>query len=176
VIVFRDSRELSRFLGSVIAPGETVVVGLGSELRCDDGFGVYVASALSNVVSRYSRRNCVEVVNAGTAPEAYLDTLSSRRVVVLVDAVLAQPEPPAIVVLRKEEVPPQGISLSTHSLDLRLLLDLVGGEVYLVGTRPQCLELNLGVTKPVARAIREVVVAFLEALKSLRCIKLFKNF
>ncbi|MCC6047863.1 MAG: hydrogenase maturation protease [Desulfurococcaceae archaeon] len=175
MIVLQDSRELSRFLESIIVPGETVVVGLGNELRCDDGFGVYVALALSNVVSRYSKRRCVEVVNAGTAPEAYLDTLSSRRVVVLVDAVLAQPEPPTIVVLRKEEVPPQGISLSTHSLDLRLLLDLVEGEVYLVGTRPRCLELNLGVTESVARAIKEVVGAFLEALKSLRCIKLFKD-
>jgi len=171
VIVFQGSEDLSRFLESAIAPGETVVVGLGSELRCDDGFGSYVAVALSNIVSRYSQRDCVEVVNAGTAPEAYLGVLSNKRVVILVDAVLVQLEPPSLVVLRKEEIPPQGTSLSTHSLDLKLLLDLIGGEVYLVGTRPQCLELSLGVTEPVARAIREVIKAFLEALKNLHCIK-----
>jgi len=170
-MVFQDSRGLSKFLESVIAPGETVVVGLGSELRCDDGFGSYVASALSNIVSRYSQRECVEVVNAGTAPEAYLGILSSRRVVILVDAVLAQPNPPSLVVLRRDEIPSQGTSLSTHSLDLKLLLDLIEGEVYLVGTRPQCLELGLGVTEPVARAIKEVLKAFLEALKKLQCIK-----
>jgi len=171
MIVLQGSRDLSRFLESVIAPGETVVVGLGSELRCDDGFGSYVTVALSNIVSRYSQRSCVEVVNAGTAPEAYLDVLSSKRVLILVDAVLAQPEPPSLVVLRRDEIPSQGVSLSTHSLDLKLLLDLIGAEVYLVGTRPLCLELSLGVTEPVARAIKELIKAFLEALKNLNCIK-----
>jgi len=170
-MVFQDSRDLSEFLESVIVPGETLVVGLGSELRCDDGFGSYVAVALSNIVSRYSQRECVEVVNAGTAPEAFLGILSSKRVVILVDAVLAQPNSPYLVVLRRDEITPQGTNLSTHSLDLKLLLDLIEGEVYLVGTRPYCLELSLGVTEPVARAIKEVLKAFLEALKKLQCIK-----
>lgn len=166
-----NEAELETLLRRIIVPGETVVVGVGSELRCDDGFGPYIARSLLNFLARYSRRECVVVVDAGTALESYVDILNTKKTAVILDAVEASVPYSEIVLLDRDDVPKYSATLSTHTIGFDVLLTLVKSDIYIVGTRPQCLDFRLGVTKPVARAIQAVIKAFIGVLREHRCLE-----
>lgn len=171
MLIVSTEAELEELLRKIVVPRETIVVGVGNELRCDDGFGTYLARSLSNLLSRYSKRECIEVVDAGTAPESYLDVLNSKRVVVLLDAVEVSIPPSEVIILNRDEIPNYRTALSTHTIGIDVLLDLIDSEVYIVGTRPLCLDIRLGVTEAVARAIRKVIKAAIGVLDSYGCLE-----
>ncbi|MEM2007019.1 MAG: hydrogenase maturation protease [Sulfolobales archaeon] len=171
MLVVSTEAELEEFLRNVIIPGDTVIVGIGSELRCDDGFGVYLARSLSNLLEKYSKRECVTVVDAGTVLESYLDILNSNKVSILLDAIEAPIPPSEIALLSGNEISDHRVVLSTHTIDVSLLLNLVTSEIFVVGTRPQCLDIRLGVTKPVAQAIQRTIKAVISVLENLGCIE-----
>ncbi|MDW8010772.1 MAG: hydrogenase maturation protease [Sulfolobales archaeon] len=164
-----SEEELREFLGKVVIPGSTAVVGIGNELRCDDGFGVYLARSLSNLLARYSRRTCVVVVDAGTSLESYLDILNTAKVSIILDTVEAPVPASEIVVLDRHDIPKYSTTLSTHTMGMDLVLSLVESSIYVIGTRPVCLDVKIGVTKPVARAIQKIVKAFIYVLKHMEC-------
>ncbi len=171
VMVLSSAEELAKLLKEIVVPGETVVVGVGSELRCDDGFGVYLARSLGSLLARYSTRECLVVVEAGTALESYLDVLNSKRISILLDAVEAPLPPSDIAVLYRGEIPAYREVLTTHTIGIDALLNFIESDVYVVGTRPMRLDVGLGVSEPVARAIRKVLRAFLEVLDSHGCME-----
>lgn len=171
MMVVSTEAELEELLKKILIPRQTIVVGVGNELRCDDGFGTYLARSLSNILARYSREECVEVVDAGTAPESYLGVLNSKRVVVFLDAIEASAPPSEVIVLDKGEIPHYRTTLSTHSIGIDVLLSLLNSEVYVVGARPLCLDIRLGVTGAVARAMGKVIKAVIKVLGDYGCLE-----
>ncbi|MCX8184418.1 MAG: hydrogenase maturation protease [Sulfolobales archaeon] len=171
MVVIVSEEELKLFLERVLIPGESVVVGIGNELRCDDGFGVYLARSLSNLSAKYSKRKCLLVIEAGTAVESYLDILSTAKISLILDVVEAPIPLSEIVVLSRSDIPKYPTSLSTHTIGIDTLLSLVKSDIYVIGTRPICLDVRLGVTKYVAEAIRKIVKAFIYVLERRGCIK-----
>lgn len=163
--------ELETLLKQIFVPGDTVVMGVGSELRCDDGFGSYVARSLLNLLARYSRRECVVIVDAGTAPESYIDVLNTKKTAIILDAVEVSAPYSEIILLDRDEVPKYTTTLSTHTIGFDVLLTLVKSGTYIIGTRPLCLDFKLGVTKPVARAIQVVIKAFIGVLREYCCLE-----
>jgi len=171
VLVVSTEAELEELLRKVVIPGETAIVGMGSELRCDDGFGVYLARSLSNLLARYSKKECVTVVDVGTALESYLDVLNSKRVSILLDAIEAPIPPSDIALLSGNEISEHSVVLSTHTIDVSLLVGLVTSEVFVVGTRALCLDIRIGVTKPVAQAIQKTIKAIIRVLERYGCVE-----
>ncbi len=171
MIVSSSEEDLRKLLEKIVIPGEAVVVGVGSELRCDDGFGVYLARSLGNLLARYSRRECLVVVDAGTALESYVDVLNSRRISIVLDAVEAPVSPSDVVLLHRNEIPVYRGILSTHAIGIDALLNLVKSEVYVIGTRPTCLDVRLGVSESVARAVQKVLRAFVGVLVGYECLE-----
>lgn len=171
MLVISTEAELEELLKKIVIPRETIVVGIGNELRCDDGFGTYLARSLSNILARYSKKECIEVLDAGTALESYLDLLNSKKVVILLDAIEVSVPPSEVIVLNRDEIPDYRTTLSTHTIGIDVLLNLVDSEVYVVGTRPVCLDIRLGITEAVARAIRKVIKAVISVLGSYHCLE-----
>lgn len=164
MLLLENENEIKKFLETIVTQDKVLIVGVGNELRCDDGFGVYVARALENILAKYSKEDHLTVVDAGTSLESYLDLMNSSKVTIILDVIEAPAPYSKVIVLQKHEIPDHGSSLSTHSIELGVLLGLVRGDVYVVGTRPVCLSYNVGVSSSIAEVIRIIIKAFLEVL------------
>jgi hydrogenase 3 maturation protease len=136
------------------------VVGIGHELRGDDGAGLAVARALQTALADEER---VLVIDAGSAPENQTGPLRRFRpdVVLFVDAAQMDEQPGVIRWLPWKET--DGISASTHTLSPsilgRFLISQVGCEVALLGIQPANDAINDRLSPEVAEAVDTVVDA-----------------
>lgn len=135
-----------------------VVLAVGNRLRKDDGFGVYVGSAL-----RRLRLKDVLILEAGMAPEMFLTPILEFNPshLIVVDSIYAGLKPGAIVVSDCERLTEE-ISLSTHRVSMRLLakyLRFMGfkGKILIVGVQPEDLSLGEGLSPKVEEAKERVV-------------------
>ncbi len=97
------------------------VVGLGNALRSDDAAGMLVVHALSQRACAADKA-CVLILEAGHAPENYTADIRgfSPDVIVLVDAADMGKEPGTVEWINEEDI--DGMSASTHSLPLSMLV------------------------------------------------------
>ncbi|MEM3555426.1 MAG: hydrogenase 3 maturation endopeptidase HyCI [Candidatus Micrarchaeia archaeon] len=128
--------------------GRVVFIGVGNELRGDDGVGVYIARKLR-------KKN---VINAGVAPENFIGKIKRMQPerIVIFDALDfgGKPGEVRVVDARKTE----GIKISTHSLPLSFFCKLFDGvEVYLVGIQPKEREFGASLSKEVVRSADRLI-------------------
>jgi len=128
--------------------GNVVILGVGNELRGDDGVGVHIAS-------RVKRRN---FINAGVAPENFVGKIKRMKPerIVIFDALDfgGKPGEVKIVDARKTE----GLKISTHSLPLSFFCKLfedIG--IYLVGIQPKNNEFGKGMSNEVVERAEKLV-------------------
>lgn len=143
-----------------------LVLGLGNVLCGDDGVGPAVIAELGR---RYAPPEGARVVDGGTLGLALLPLLAGAEDVLLVDAVRTGEEPGALVRLAGDDVAPAVRErLSVHQVGVADLLDglrLCGHwprRLTLVGVVPETLELQLGRSPVVERAIPDLVEAVVE--------------
>jgi hydrogenase 3 maturation protease len=108
--------------------GKIVIVGVGNELRGDDGVGVYIAN-------RLKRRN---VINAGVAPENFIGKIKKMKPerIVILDALDFGGKPGEVKIVDARKT--KGLKISTHSLPLSFfckLFENIG--IYLIGIQPK---------------------------------------
>lgn len=143
------------------------VVGVGSELRADDGAGVEVVRKLKKLLT--SSR--VLLVEAGPVPEHYLEELERFKPshVLFVDAADFNASPGSVVLAKPESV--VGRAISTHKLPLSLLAsylhEQLGARVALLGIQPKNVELGGGMSAEVKMAVVETARALSRVLGSL---------
>lgn len=148
---------LRKALGT--APSEArpvVVLGVGSEMRCDDAAGLRVAAA----VSRAGLPN-VHCIQAGPAPENF--TSEIRRIhpaaVIIVDCAHMGDPPGALRLIDPREI--GGVSFGTHGLPLNVLAEYLrqetGCTVLILGIQPASVEVGEAVSAPVLGAVEEAV-------------------
>jgi hydrogenase 3 maturation protease len=128
--------------------GNVVILGVGNELRGDDGVGVYIASRL----------NGKNVINAGVAPENFVGKIKRMRPerIVIFDALDfgGRPGDVRIVDARKTE----GLKVSTHSLPLSFFSKLFGKtEIYVVGIQPKSNEFGSKMSREVKKSAEELI-------------------
>jgi hydrogenase 3 maturation protease len=119
------------------------IVGIGSELRGDDGVGPYLVQRLS---SSLQERDSLLMIDAGLAPENCTGLL--RRfvpdLVILIDAADLEQTPGSMEVIPWQDS--IGLSASTHSLPLNLfakyLKQELNCEIVLLGIQPVNIRLN----------------------------------
>ncbi|MBA3052056.1 MAG: hydrogenase maturation protease, partial [Candidatus Omnitrophica bacterium] len=115
-------------LGNIIDT-DFIVVGIGNELRGDDGAGIYIAAE--------GMKECAgKFIDAGMAIENHIFKITAinEKLVFIVDAMGGDGEAGQIKIIELDKLNSQGIS--THSLSLKMI-DLffkeAGQKVYLVG-------------------------------------------
>jgi hydrogenase 3 maturation protease len=135
----------------------SVVVGVGNELRGDDGAGAVVARELWETVPW-------PVIQAETAPESFLMKIVSLEPdsVVVVDAIHLGAEPGSVRLLTADQLTGQGPS--THGPAPLTFLDALRAlhpcRQAVLGIQPQNSEFGAGLSEPVRRAVGSVVEIF----------------
>lgn len=144
-------------------PASTLVLGLGNLLCGDDGLGI---AALERLRARYDVSPDVALVDGGTLGLALLPTLEDADAVWILDAVAADAPPGTFVALEGRDVEPalRG-RLSPHQIGVADLCDAMHwrdtwpASVRVLGLVPAGIELGLGLSQPVARALDALVEA-----------------
>jgi hydrogenase maturation protease len=110
-----------------MAGPEIVVLGVGNLLLSDEGVGVHVARRLRTLPFPPS----VEIVDGGTAGLDLIEFCRGKRKIIIVDAVLADDEPGAILRLRPEDLswPPGSERYSSHQDGLQEFLRMCPGMI-----------------------------------------------
>jgi hydrogenase maturation protease len=136
-----------------------VVVGIGNDLRCDDGAGLIAARDLAAAAG-------VPLILAGEVPENYLDVIRGHAPewVLLVDATDFGADPGETVILRFDGDTTSiagARSPSTHRPSLsilrRYITEEMGAEVWLLGIQPRCVDLGAPMSEEVREAIPRAV-------------------
>jgi len=156
-------RELLNFLSGY---KKALVMGVGSELRGDDAAGIYVVKLLRER-ARWGGSK-IALISAGTAPESFFGKILKMRPshMLLVDTVLSGGRPGDILLLKGDELPLDR-SLSTHTIPIRLLLELIKQlthvRVLIAGICPESLEYGLSLSDPVRRSAELLADLILKA-------------
>jgi len=144
-----------------------VVIGVGSEMRGDDAFGVLAARELAAGLGDAARE--VEVLEGGTAPENLAERAArtSPRTVVLIDAADFGGEAGELKVLDPEAL---GWSLGggTHAPSLELLATYLkercGARTIMLTAQPVSTEFGTGISPALKAAASRAAEALRVAL------------
>jgi hydrogenase 3 maturation protease len=147
------NKELSEQLNK-LRNSSTVIVGIGNTLKGDDGAGPLVCEQLSGKV-------CAELIDTGTVPENYIQTIIKKapQNLLIIDAIDFGASAGTINIFKPEQL--NSLVLSTHTLSPRLFVDMVCREikvdVYFVGIQPAQIQLGQPQSAQVSQAIQWLV-------------------
>lgn len=140
-----------------------VIMGIGNDIRGDDGIGPYIVENIKHLES-----SNVSILNVTTAPENFTGKI--RKIdpthIIIVDAVIMNEGPGKIKIVKKEEV--AGVSISTHSMSLSYFVNYLELEkpynILFIGIEPESMELGQGLSPLVKSSSDEIINIFTEIL------------
>jgi hydrogenase maturation protease len=145
---------------------KTVILGLGNQLRRDEGIGVHVAQAMEH----WDLPPGVQVIDGGTSALDVLLCLESQTRLVIVDAVVGGCEPGTVYRLRTADLGSEGVCqrpLSLHELGPLEALALAGdrfSEVVIIGVEPKELGWGLELSPELAAKVPELAKLALQEI------------
>ena len=138
----------------------TAVIGLGSPLMGDDGFGLIALERLRDEWDLHD----VELADGGTWGMSLLPIIEECDRVVLLDAIAANANPGDIVVLERDRLPIYLTrKLSPHQVDVRDVLAVaewrgtLPDETVAIGIQPKAVEMGLGLSTEVENSLDAAV-------------------
>jgi len=137
---------------------KTVIMGIGSVLKTDDGVGVFITEKLKST-------NIKNVIVAEATPEHWLGFLANKgfEKLLIIDSVLFGGEVGEIRILDLKEISKRfGL---THSSSLHLFYDFISGEgnikvLKVLAIMPESLEVGESLTPPVRKSADEIILFF----------------
>jgi hydrogenase 3 maturation protease len=163
----RTAPALNTRLPKINPQTRLAILGIGSELRCDDAAGVMVARRL---MSRLPERPNLLILDTGAVPESFTGPVRrfDPEIVLLVDAADMGLEPGGVGVVEWHEA--GGLSASTHTLPVPVVAQYLQSElncrVFLVGLQPHKLEFLEKMTPAGHQAVETAVNGLIRWLKS----------
>ena len=142
-----------------IIKGRTVFVGVGNELRSDDGIGLLIIEKLRDMI------DC-PCINAGQVPENSFGPIVKERpdTVIIIDAVQLFTKPGSYQLLTEMDI--QHTGFSTHTLSLSVFMQYLSeasdADVYLLGIQPRSTEFGQGLTPQLEDSLDEIVNLIVE--------------
>jgi len=134
-----------------------IIMGVGNELKADDGLGPYSIQILSQDLKDKPQ---ITLINAGSVPENFTGKIRKENPthIILIDAVLMEEAPGYTRLIKKEEIKNMGIS--THSMPLSYLINYLELEktynICFIGIQPADLSLKLELTPEVKESTEEL--------------------
>lgn len=113
-------------------------MGIGNELKYDDGVGPYIISKLSKL----SLKDNILLINAQTVPENFTGKIRKENPshIILIDACLMGLGPGDYKMVDKEDF--ADIGISTHSMSLSYFVKFLNNDnILFIGIEPKSLEL-----------------------------------
>jgi hydrogenase 3 maturation protease len=147
-------QEIRKFISGA---EKIAILGVGNDLRTDDGIGLYIINNLS------SEHPNLLIENVGSVPEAFArpiaDFGASR--IIMVDAADMLKSPGHIELVTKDRI--GGIAISTHRMPLSFLMTYLeqqtGGETILLGIQPKSIEFGEGLTPELEEVAQKIISA-----------------
>jgi hydrogenase 3 maturation protease len=136
-----------------------VLVGVGSDLRGDDGAGLLVAEKIKD------QRSKIKILVGGTAPENLTGEIKRLKPshLIIVDSADFKAQPGTVEVVGYDKI--GGHSFSTHSAPLKMMIDYLLADIsfvpIVIGIQPKSLEFGAPVSPEVLAAVEEIVTALI---------------
>jgi hydrogenase 3 maturation protease len=115
-----------------------IILGIGNELKYDDGVGPYIISELNKL----DLNDNVYLINAQTVPENFTGKIrmESPSHIIIIDACLMGLKPGEFKIVNEENF--ANIGISTHSMSLSYFVKFLNlDNILFIGIEPQSLEL-----------------------------------
>ena len=131
------------------------VLGIGNNLRSDDGLGLYIIEKLRIDDSR------IMIENVGSVPEGFARNLAEfgAERVIMVDAADMMKPPGHIELITKDRI--GGINISTHSMPLSFLMmyleQATGATTILIGIQPKSIQFGEGLTQEIQEVVDRII-------------------
>ncbi len=145
-------------LRNFIADAEKIaVLGMGNDLRTDDGLGLFIIDHLKISDPR------IMIENVGSVPEGFAKNLASfgAERVIMVDAADMLKPPGHIELITKDRI--GGITISTHRMPLSFLMMYLeqetGGKTLLIGIQPKSIQFGEGLTPEIQDVVDKTIVS-----------------
>ncbi|MDY1591296.1 MAG: hydrogenase maturation peptidase HycI [Methanofastidiosum sp.] len=145
---------LKTFLKEILK-NKLAVLGVGSELRGDDGIGPYLSERLSNFNSESFLS-----INGDLVPENFTRDLRKFQPdnIIIIDAAFMGKSAGDIEIIRINEV--TGISFSSHSMPIsvlgKYLSQEIGANVYILGIQPINIDFGSEISLEVIEAADKI--------------------
>lgn len=145
--------------------GKIAILGIGNEIKGDDGLGPAIAKKLSKL---FTNNEDITIFDGGTVPENYTGSIRKENpsYIILVDAVEMKEEPGYIRVVQKDEI--ANYNISTHAMPVSFLIKYmettIDAEIILIGIQPKQMELDQNISKEIEESIDKVVNALFELI------------
>ena len=156
----RFEDELKNFIAGA---KKIAILGIGNDLRSDDGLGLYIIDKLNIDDSR------ILIENVGSVPEGFARNLAEfgAERVIMVDAADMMKPPGHVEFVTKDRI--GGITISTHSLPLSFLMMYLeqetGGKTVLIGIQPKSIQFGEGLTPEIQQVVEETINILERVLK-----------
>jgi hydrogenase 3 maturation protease len=144
-------------LETVIAESPKIVImGIGNDLKADDGVGPYILEQLKDKIPSH-----IELINASTVPENFINHLIEIEpsLILLIDAALMGSEPGTIRLIDKTSI--GGVAFSSHQLPLTFFIEYIETNItttiLIVGIQPYTDEFTLPLSQPVQNAAHTII-------------------
>ncbi|MEM3437153.1 MAG: hydrogenase maturation peptidase HycI [Nitrososphaerales archaeon] len=142
-----------------------IILGIGNELRGDDGAGVLVVKKLKKVLK--GARNIL-TIDCGTTPENFLSNIKAFNPshILIVDAIDFKDKPGAVALFKDKDGMIE--SISTHRIPLSIIrsyLESFGLNIkfFLIGIQPK----NILFGKKISHRVKEAISMITEILEKI---------
>jgi len=146
------------------------ILGIGSELICDDAAGMLAAKQLDSGPSLNKNMPC-RVFFGATSPESLTGEIKRFKPtdILIIDAADFNATPGTTRFIELEDI--GGVSFSTHRLPTKILTDYLikslNCRIAVVGIQPKSLDFCAAVSPEIKKAVDELVFAIKEAIECL---------
>ena len=136
-----------------------IVLGVGNELKCDDGVGPYIINKLKE--ENIEDKKKLLFIDAKTVPENFTGKIRKEKPthLIIVDACLMDEEPGAMKIVNKYDF--ASIGISTHSMSLSFFVRYLERDtefrIIFVGIEPESMDYADNPTAKIAKAADEFV-------------------
>jgi hydrogenase 3 maturation protease len=147
----------------ITGTNKIAILGIGNDLRSDDGLGLYIIEKLSIDDPR------VMIENVGSVPEGFARPLAKfgAERVIMVDAADMRKSPGHIELITKDRI--GGVNISTHSMPLSFLMMYLeqetGGKTILLGIQPKSIQFGEGLTPEIQEVVDKIINSLERVLK-----------
>ncbi len=141
-----------------------IVLGVGNELKCDDGVGPFIINKLKE--ENIENKNLL-FINAETVPENFTGKIRKENPthLIIVDACLMDKTPGDMEIINRYEF--ANIGISTHSMSLSFFVRYLEKDtefgIIFVGIEPESMDYDENLSENVEKAACE----FIEILKGI---------
>jgi hydrogenase 3 maturation protease len=143
---------------------KSVILGIGNDLKADDGIGPHIITQLENQTPTQ-----IELLNVGTVPENFISLLIEKQpeFILLLDAALMQAEPGTIRLIDKDNI--GGIAFSSHQLPLTFFIEYLESNItttiLVLGIQPLTDEFAQPISEPVQTAANQIITTLTQIFR-----------